>query len=284
MKYFTGSKLRQFMILALCVIVICIVCMTSKMQMQSDHSAVFWVDLKLLSTTRRVSSFWQWQSNASLSCDPKIELLDTVDTKTPVRRDKLFPRGWHELQYTRVQLNVMQACAYSAHERWLRLASQLNIQKWSLQAGSLAGQVCYESMNAWEDDIDIVVFGDECNKLEKFFETLPSPPQELDARYQCKTMDSEFELFRMWPLISWPLYAMSLMIDSLAFVKRFKLRSRLQPYRGDILGLDIDCKVMPPEGINGSIIHDVRFGPSRSRVLQLTDMSVLGFKYVKCLL
>lgn len=261
-----------------CIVGLCVVGFNDHFQPRpdaSDASEVLWMDLKSPSAERRKSLLWRWQANASQICDPKLELLDIFDGHTPVQRNKLFPRGWHELQYTRAQLYAMQACVIAALNRWLQLADKLEIHKWTLHAGSLVGQICYESMLPWDDDIDIVVFGDECDKLQRFFNNLSSATTQPDARFHSKTVDLEFEFFRILPVISSVLYYVSYVNDVTTFETRFKLRSMLQPYRGDILGLDIECRGMPPTGINNSMVHGVRFGPTTAQVLQLDDMSVL---------
>lgn len=254
---------------------ISVICMTGHIKTRPDTSEVLWVELKSPSATRRESSLWQWQVNASQRCLPQLEFIDIFNENMPVQRNEMFARGWHELQYTRVQLYAIQACAYAALNRWMQLAADLNIQNWSLQAGSLVGQVCYESMVPWDDDIDIIVFGYECDKLQQFFKSLPSAPHQPDVRFHSKTVDQEFEMFRILPVISSFLYYNSLVTDQTALMTKFKLRSQLQQNRGDILGLDIDCRSMPSKGINDSMLRDVRFGPTTSRVLQLDDMSVL---------
>jgi hypothetical protein len=266
--------LKLFGVMA-CIAGIYVFSMTGQMKAQPDTSEVLWVDLNSPSETRRRSSLWQWQVNASQRCLPQLEFLNVSNENAPVKRNEMFPRGWHELQYTRVQLYAIQACAYAAMNRWVQLANDLDIQNWSLNSGSLVGQVCYESMVPWDDDIDVVVFGYECDKLQQFFEGLLSSPHQLDVRFHSKTVDEEFEMFRISKVISFLLYYMSLVTDKTAFVTRFKLRSKLQQNRGDILGLDVECRSMPSGGINSSMMRDVRFGPTTARVLNLPDMSVI---------
>ena len=177
----------------------------------------------------------------------------------------------------------MQACVLSAMNRWVELAAELNIQNWSLKAGSLMGLVCYEGMVPWDDDIDIAVFGDDCNKLETFFHGLSQDCAQADARYECHSLDTEFDLFHQKALISIFVH-FSTLTRPITFYTKFKLRSRLQPFWGDILGLDIDCYSMPEETINASIVQDTRFGPSSARILRFIDMSILtGTIMVTCL-
>lgn len=265
----------KFLAVIVCTLGVCAALLSGKWQAPPDTSAVLWVDLQSPSTARRELALWRWQANASQRCAPELELLELFDENTPVERDARFPRGWHELQYTRVQLYTMQACAYAALARWAQLAEALDIQRWSLQAGSLVGQVCYESMVPWDDDIDVVVFGYECQKLERLFEGLPPAPEQPDMRFHAKTLDSEFDMFRIQPVLAALLYYTSAVFEQTAVETRFKLRSQLQPNRGDILGLDIECRSMPPGGISSNHARDVRFGPTTARVLQLDDMSVL---------
>lgn len=265
----------KFFAVIVCIVGLYVVCFIDYFQPQADAPEVLWIDPKSPRAERRKSLLWQWQANASQICDPNLELLDIYDKHILVQRNKLFATGWHELQYTHAQLYAMQACAIAALNRWAQLANELKIQNWSLQAGSLVGQICYESMVPWDDDIDVLVFGHECDKLQRFFGDLAPASTQPDARFHSKKVDLEFEFFRILPVISSVLYYASYVSDVTRFETRFKLRSRLQPYRGDILGLDIECRSMPPTGLNDSMVYSVRFGPTTAQMMKLDDMSVL---------
>lgn len=67
----------------------------------------------------------------------------------------------HMLQYA-------QAQQYRTLRRFVKVAAKNSWTNWTLSAGSLAGFRCYGAMNAWDDDIDIVV-GD-CSALHDLFE------------------------------------------------------------------------------------------------------------------
>ena len=233
------------------------------------------------------SSFWRWQNNFSRTCyaDPEMPNKLQQSIKPPITRCDQFSGASHsDMPYTRRQLYTMQTCVFAALDRWTKLASDLGIDNWSLEMGSLVGLICYEAMVPWDDDIDVVVFGQDCHKLKQLFDALPLSSNQQDRRMIAKNLDADFNLIQVKSWVAYWHYFLSIIRrKSVAWVNTFKVRSKIQPFLGDVLGLDIDCKTMPLEGINSSKIATVQFGPSHARVLRLEDASALGFTSVTCL-
>ena len=245
------------------------------------------INLSFQEDTQKKSSFFGWQKNFSRTCCANGRISDkfNLPIEPPITRCDQFPGASHsDTSYTRSQLFAMQTCVFAALDRWTKLASDLNINNWSLQAGSLVGLICYEAMVPWDDDIDIVVFGHDCHKLEQFFDGLPPRSDHQNRLMIAKKLDADFTLHQLKSLFRyWNFWLSILKRQPVAWVNKFKIRSKIQPFMGDILGLDIDCKTMPAEGINNSKFDTVHFGPLQTRLLRLEDVSALGFTSITCL-
>lgn len=230
------------------------------------------------------SSLWRWQNNYSRTCDVDRKIPDESTELPFTRCDKIAPASHHDRQYTRQQLRTMQSCVLAALDYWTKLASDIGIYNWSIAQGSLVGLICYEAMIPWDDDIDVAIFGQDCRKLEQFFDTLPLSSLQQDREMISKNIDANFTLHKLVTWLRYWNYAMSILRqETVYYVNKFKVRHNEQPFMGNILGLDVDCYTMPKEAINSTKIDTVKFGPTQTRILKFQDTSVLGFTSVTCL-
>ena len=62
----------------------------------------------------------------------------------------------------------VQACLYTTLDAWAQLAREENIRL-SASGGSLFGAFCYNSIAAWDDDIDISVPEEDCAALDRIW-------------------------------------------------------------------------------------------------------------------
>ena len=74
-------------------------------------------------------------------------------------------------------LTQLQAFQYTALQRWWELTQEYDIQRWSAHGGSAMAAVCHNSINPWDDDIDITA--GSCDGIAKIFAKAGS----VSARY-----------------------------------------------------------------------------------------------------
>jgi hypothetical protein len=65
---------------------------------------------------------------------------------------------------------MTQVCQYAFLDQWTLIARSHNLTKWTASGGSLISSRCFNSMNPWDDDIDIVVAPSDCIKLQSIWQ------------------------------------------------------------------------------------------------------------------
>ena len=73
------------------------------------------------------------------------------------------------------ELAHVQACQYAALDGWTQLAEETNIS-WVATGGSLYGAFCFHAMIAWDDDMDIAVPQEECERLVRIWDQADAMP------------------------------------------------------------------------------------------------------------
>jgi hypothetical protein len=68
-----------------------------------------------------------------------------------------------------IEIVKAQVCQYAFLNRFAQVARAWNIT-WSLVAGSMVSARCFNSMNPWDDDIDVMVAPADCAKLHALWE------------------------------------------------------------------------------------------------------------------
>lgn len=223
----------------------------------------------ILQPTVKRSTHWRYHQNKTLACESanvaNSNVSDTPYTKIP--RQLGFSPGQHEVLYTRQELAAVQACVYASLQRWWKLSEELSISHWSVAAGSLVGLLCYRALVPWDDDIDIFVFHEQCDRLITKFNALNRSEHQLDARFDTRGLDASFEILRMhgWLVAGVNLLGLIGYTVDVHHTSIFKLRHRKQLYISDVLGMDIFC-IDQPAGLDPQRFYTVEFGPLSVKV------------------
>ena len=130
----------------------------------------------------------------------------------------------------------LQMCLYNALDRWILLANEYNMTRWSAHGGSAMAAVCHRSINPWDDDIDITV--STCQHLKDIF----AQGGNIAERYP-EMNKGQYSYQRTWEgrLLDddW------MILKASRGPKWFKLKSVTQalslPVTSDLSGLDIMC-------------------------------------------
>ena len=231
----------------------------------------------LFDSSLRRSQYWNYHENKTLDCGaPPKEGDSKWSVETPfvsIPRSFGFGGGFHEMQYNRHTLASMQTCVYANLFRWWKLCEELLLEAWSVQAGSFAGLLCYQGLIPWDDDLDLYVFNDECDKITSKFESLNFSTVQVDGRFETRMLDDSFELLRMH---AWIVSVVNI-LGALGYgtagypaghlrehlQEFYKLRHVKQPFSGDVLGIDIICVNLQA---NKTRLHTLPFGPLQAKV------------------
>ena len=179
---------------------------------------------------------------------PLFELgIDYQPNQTHNKIGHAFFRG-NSTEGLRVA-GFLQSCAYSALIRFWKLSKEYNIDRWSAHGGTAMASFCHNSMNPWDDDLDITLAN--CSQIDAIFDTLGEvsvvhpdlPPRQYSYKEQWvgRLLDHE------WILIKGNGYYYKL--KSVA-----EIRSRSSH---DLGGMDIMCfpdMVRPPQEKNAMVM------------------------------
>lgn len=98
------------------------------------------------------------------------------------------------------KLIKLQVCMYSSLDRWTKLAKEHNLTRWAAIAGSMIGAKCYQSMNPWDDDIDIMVL--DCEKVAAIHaHAIPIPSlthTRGDWTYDARYLDDDWIISKFY--------------------------------------------------------------------------------------
>lgn len=231
----------------------------------------------LFDTSLRRSRYWNYHENKTFDCGVPSKAGSSkwsVDTPfVAIPRSIGLGGGFHEMQYNRHTLASMQTCVYANLLRWWKLCEELMIEAWSVQAGSFIGLLCYQGLVPWDDDLDLYVFDDECDKITSEFESLNLSTVQIDSRFETRDLDDSFQLLRMH---AWMVSVVNI-LGTLGYGTAgypaghlrehlhefYKLRHVKQPFSGDVLGIDIICVRLQA---NKTRLHTLPFGPLRAKV------------------
>ena len=231
----------------------------------------------LINSSLRRSQYWNYHANKTFACGVPPEEGDTKwSIHTPfvaVPRSIGFEGGFHEIQYDRHTLASMQTCVYANLFKWWKLCKELLVEAWSVQAGSFAGLLCYQGLVPWDDDLDLYVFDDECDKITSKFESLNLSTVQMDIRFESRNLDNSFQLLRMH---AWIVSVVNI-LGALGYgpagypagdlrehtQEFYKLRHVKQPFSGDVLGIDIICVKLQA---NKTRLYTLPFGPLQAKV------------------
>lgn len=98
------------------------------------------------------------------------------------------------------KLIKLQVCMYSSLDRWTKLAKEHNLARWAAIAGSMIGVKCYQSINPWDDDIDIMVL--DCEKVDAIHAKATPIPSLSHTRgdwtYEAKSLDEDWIISKFY--------------------------------------------------------------------------------------
>jgi len=57
-------------------------------------------------------------------------------------------------------------------DRWSKLAADVGIDRWAAHGGSIISAKCFQSINPWDDDIDVSI--PSCGKLDSIWAASPN--------------------------------------------------------------------------------------------------------------
>jgi hypothetical protein len=115
------------------------------------------------------------------------------------------PNVWNRIGHAKYQgsiekgiefLGRTQTCLYYTLERFWVLARELGITRWAAHGGTAMGATCHNSMDPWDDDIDITL--GSCETLQNIFsDTKYQNYPQLEGRgWEGRRIDDDFILIR----------------------------------------------------------------------------------------